>query len=173
MISPSKVLPHVPPACVSACTLRPPPRPHTPPQGVNTTLYDPALHTSLNLRDRAELVFGKHWEAKLADRATAALNTPTMAYTAPAARSGDSSSGSRQLHSTASATASSSGLGGRGVRGNSGSGGSRVSGGSSNGGGVPRRPFRFISTFKWEARKGWDILLEAYLTAFTPEDDVE
>jgi hypothetical protein len=105
---------------------------------VNTTLYDPALYTPLNLRDRAELVFGKHWEAKLADKATAALNTPTTGDSTTAARSGDSGS----------------------------------SGGVSSGG-VPRRPFRFISTFKWEARKGWDILLEAYLAAFTAEDDVE
>ena len=46
----------------------------------------------------------------------------------------------------------------------------RGSKGSSN---STRKPFRFISTFKWEARKGWDILLEAYLTAFTADDDVE
>jgi hypothetical protein len=26
-----------------------------------------------------------------------------------------------------------------------------------------RRTFRFLSTFKWEMRKGWDRLLEAYL----------
>lgn len=30
-----------------------------------------------------------------------------------------------------------------------------------------RRPFRFLSTFKWELRKGWDVLLEAYLAEFT------
>jgi hypothetical protein len=44
---------------------------------------------------------------------------------------------------------------------------------SSTGADGVRRPFRFISTFKWEERKGWSILLEAYLTAFTAEDDVE
>jgi hypothetical protein len=31
----------------------------------------------------------------------------------------------------------------------------------------------FISAFKWELRKGWDVLLEAYLSEFTAEDDVE
>ena len=28
-------------------------------------------------------------------------------------------------------------------------------------------PFVFISVFKWEGRKGWDALLEAYLSEFT------
>jgi len=37
---------------------------------------------------------------------------------------------------------------------------------------LPFRRFRFLSIFKWEPRKGWDILLRAYLTAFTPVDDV-
>jgi hypothetical protein len=30
-------------------------------------------------------------------------------------------------------------------------------------GGRPTKPFVFISTFKWEMRKGWDVLLSAYL----------
>ncbi len=30
--------------------------------------------------------------------------------------------------------------------------------------------FNFLSVFKWEKRKGWDILLEAYLTEFTKQD---
>ena len=30
-------------------------------------------------------------------------------------------------------------------------------------GGRRRRPFVFLSTFKWEKRKGWDLLLSAYL----------
>jgi hypothetical protein len=30
-------------------------------------------------------------------------------------------------------------------------------------------PFRFLSTFKWEGRKGWNILLEAYLAEFTSQ----
>lgn len=34
-------------------------------------------------------------------------------------------------------------------------------------------PFRFLSIFKWEARKGWDVLLQAYLAEFTPDEDVE
>lgn len=32
--------------------------------------------------------------------------------------------------------------------------------------------FRFLSIFKWEHRKGWDILLDAYWATFTPADDV-
>lgn len=31
----------------------------------------------------------------------------------------------------------------------------------------------FLSIFKWEARKGWDELLEAYLSAFKYNDPVE
>jgi hypothetical protein len=36
-----------------------------------------------------------------------------------------------------------------------------------------RGPFRFLSVFKWEARKGWDILLRGYFLEFSAEDDVE
>ncbi|KAI8471735.1 MAG: hypothetical protein J3K34DRAFT_520265 [Monoraphidium minutum] len=36
-----------------------------------------------------------------------------------------------------------------------------------------RRPFRFVSTFEWTERKGWDVLLEAYLSEFSRDDDVE
>jgi glycosyltransferase involved in cell wall biosynthesis len=32
--------------------------------------------------------------------------------------------------------------------------------------------FVFLSIFKWEERKGWDILLEAYFSEFSKEDDV-
>eukprot|EP01039_Chlorochromonas_danica_P003049 gene3049-3328_t len=32
--------------------------------------------------------------------------------------------------------------------------------------------FVFLSIFKWEYRKGWDILLQAYWQSFTPSDDV-
>ncbi len=32
-----------------------------------------------------------------------------------------------------------------------------------------RRPFRFLSTFKWEARKAWDVLLDAFLSEFTAQ----
>jgi hypothetical protein len=32
--------------------------------------------------------------------------------------------------------------------------------------------FQFVSIFKWEDRKGWDILLRAYWTAFSREDNV-
>lgn len=39
----------------------------------------------------------------------------------------------------------------------------------------PARPVRFLSVFKWEHRKGWDVLLEAYFSEFrhTPRDAVE
>eukprot|EP00775_Hariotina_reticulata_P010091 gene10091-10247_t len=37
----------------------------------------------------------------------------------------------------------------------------------------PVRPFVFMSVFKWEARKGWDVLLEAYLLEFAAEEPVE
>lgn len=30
--------------------------------------------------------------------------------------------------------------------------------------GSTKEPYRFMSAFKWEARKGWDVLLQAYLT---------
>jgi glycosyltransferase involved in cell wall biosynthesis len=32
--------------------------------------------------------------------------------------------------------------------------------------------FQFLSIFKWEYRKGWDILLRSYWNAFTVEDNV-
>jgi glycosyltransferase involved in cell wall biosynthesis/Flp pilus assembly protein TadD len=32
--------------------------------------------------------------------------------------------------------------------------------------------FNFLSVFQWTKRKGWDILLKAYLKAFTKDDDV-
>lgn len=34
-------------------------------------------------------------------------------------------------------------------------------------------PFRFLSIFKWEARKGWDVLLQAYLSEFEHGERVE
>lgn len=36
----------------------------------------------------------------------------------------------------------------------------------------PSHPFVFLSIFKWEHRKGWDILLSAYLSAFSATDKV-
>ena len=36
-----------------------------------------------------------------------------------------------------------------------------------------QRPFRFLSVFKWEARKGWDVLLRAYFEEFSPSEGVE
>ncbi|GAX74412.1 hypothetical protein CEUSTIGMA_g1860.t1 [Chlamydomonas eustigma] len=35
------------------------------------------------------------------------------------------------------------------------------------------RPFIFVSTFKWETRKGWDKLVQAYLEEFSHADNVE
>ena len=36
----------------------------------------------------------------------------------------------------------------------------------------PSENFRFLSHFKWEDRKGWDVLVSAYFTAFTSKDPV-
>ena len=36
----------------------------------------------------------------------------------------------------------------------------------------PRRSFTFLSVFDWNWRKGYDVLLRAYLREFTPDDDV-
>ncbi|WP_457974454.1 glycosyltransferase [Arthrobacter sp. D1-17] len=33
--------------------------------------------------------------------------------------------------------------------------------------------FKFLSVFRWQERKGWDVLLQAYLQEFDAEDDVE
>jgi len=35
------------------------------------------------------------------------------------------------------------------------------------------RPFIFLSIFKWEYRKGWDVLLDSYWNAFSASDPVE
>eukprot|EP01018_Ginkgo_biloba_P012276 Gb_00702 [translate_table: standard] len=37
---------------------------------------------------------------------------------------------------------------------------------------LPRDAFIFLSIFKWEWRKGWDVLLKAYLQEFSAEDNV-
>ena len=34
---------------------------------------------------------------------------------------------------------------------------------------IIRCRFKFISSFKWEHRKGWDLLLRAYFNEFTSE----
>jgi glycosyltransferase involved in cell wall biosynthesis len=36
-----------------------------------------------------------------------------------------------------------------------------------------RGSFRFLSVFRWQERKGWDVLLQAYLQEFDADDDVE
>lgn len=35
-----------------------------------------------------------------------------------------------------------------------------------------KQGFTFLSVFQWSKRKGWDVLLKAYLSAFSAEDDV-
>jgi glycosyltransferase involved in cell wall biosynthesis len=35
-----------------------------------------------------------------------------------------------------------------------------------------RRGFTFLSTFTWQDRKGWDLLVRAYATEFRPDEDV-
>jgi len=35
-----------------------------------------------------------------------------------------------------------------------------------------RKKFAFLSIFKWEERKGWDVLLEAFFREFSSDDDV-
>ncbi|KAJ1621952.1 hypothetical protein T492DRAFT_1065749 [Pavlovales sp. CCMP2436] len=47
--------------------------------------------------------------------------------------------------------------------------------GAAGGGGEGRggRPFVFLSVFKWEARKGWDVLLAAFLREFHADEGVE
>ena len=32
--------------------------------------------------------------------------------------------------------------------------------------------FKFLSIFKWESRKGWDVLLAAFVAAFSADDNV-
>jgi hypothetical protein len=195
---------------------------------VNTSLYDPALYTPLALRDKAQLVFGRHWEVKLGQQATAVLaaaangSAAADLHTDPQAAAAAADAGSDAGTSAVSTRALAAGLkrpgGGDGAdaarsrevlqqakggavgqqqQGSKGSeagaavrqtgngsqstramqhtnrsSSSSSSSGSTGADGV-RRPFKFISTFKWEERKGWSILLEAYLTAFTAEDDVE
>ncbi|KAK1421181.1 hypothetical protein QVD17_23334 [Tagetes erecta] len=36
----------------------------------------------------------------------------------------------------------------------------------------PKKPFVFLSVFKWEYRKGWDVLLQSYLKEFSSLDNV-
>lgn len=48
-----------------------------------------------------------------------------------------------------------------------------ITGGDGAGSESPRRPFRFLSVFKWEERKGWDVLLRAFLSEFVADEGVE
>lgn len=45
--------------------------------------------------------------------------------------------------------------------------------GSGSKGSNPRNPFVFLSVFKWEHRKGWDVLLQSYLKEFNSLDGVD
>lgn len=136
----------------------------------NTTLFDPARFAPLtDLAARAQLVFGRHWPEKMG---TAVDPGSGDTATTPA--------GAAPAGSVAASSAPAPAAAGE------------------------RRPFVFISSFKWEVRlrcglpcpdgfgrvvqarsqthayacasqprKGWDVLLEAYLSEFSPEDDVE
>ena len=44
-----------------------------------------------------------------------------------------------------------------------------TAGNGAGGAGGGGRPFRFLSVFKWEQRKGWDLLLRAYWAEFSSE----
>ncbi|GBF92030.1 hypothetical protein Rsub_04377 [Raphidocelis subcapitata] len=127
------------------------------PEGVNTSQFDPARHAPLpDLESRAQLVFGLSWAEKLAAAGAAAEAGPGAAADAgPGAPGGGGDGGGAAA--------------GEGARPPLLRGPRRRA--AQRGGG--RRPFRFVSSFKWEPRKGWDVLLEAYLSEFGPEDPVE
>eukprot|EP00887_Chlorella_sp_A99_P006237 scaffold3.g6237.t1 len=66
-------------------------------------------------------------------------------------------------------------LGGGAAEDAAGAGAGADAGGAEAGGagrGAAQEPFVFLSSFKWETRKGWDILLSAFLTEFSAEDPV-
>ena len=118
---------------------------HIVPIAVNTSLYDPETTQPLSL-PRGDLVFGRPRRQQLPGS------------------TGDGGSGSEGKEGVGGGTGSGSsrGNGGRGIRaalsgGRSGAAGSGSTKGSNN------TPFVFLSTFKWEMRKGWDTLLEGYL----------
>ncbi|KAF6259241.1 hypothetical protein COO60DRAFT_1700898 [Scenedesmus sp. NREL 46B-D3] len=130
------------------------------PEGVNTTLFDPAAYTPLPLEGKAQLVFGTPWAEK--------QQSPTNSSSTDVGSDVKPSDGGARGRSRR--TASSHGA----DTGNSSSRGADTgSSNSSSSDGQPSKPFVFISAFKWELRKGWDVLLQAYLSEFTAEDDVE
>uniref|UniRef100_A0A7S3R792 Glycosyl transferase family 1 domain-containing protein n=1 Tax=Dunaliella tertiolecta TaxID=3047 RepID=A0A7S3R792_DUNTE len=51
--------------------------------------------------------------------------------------------------------------------------GSSSSSSSSSSSRSSSKPFRFLSVFKWESRKGWDILLTGFFEEFKVDDNVE
>jgi hypothetical protein len=131
-------------------------------QGVNTTWFDPAQYTPLPLQEKAQLVFGKPW----ADKQQQQQQQQQLASNTSIASSRDAiPSSSRDITGKPRTIA---GNDTPDTRSSSSSGSS-----SSSKGSQPRKPFVFISAFKWELRKGWDVLLQAYLSEFTADDDVE
>ncbi|KAI8468679.1 MAG: hypothetical protein J3K34DRAFT_477473 [Monoraphidium minutum] len=129
------------------------------PEGANTSFFDPALHAPLrDLEARAHRVFGPGAGAG----STAAAG----------ARGGGSSSNSNSSSGGGGGGDSSGAGAGGGGSGGAGGAGAGGSGGAGGGGGGGVRPFTFLSSFKWEARKGWDLLLEAYLSEFDSNDAV-
>jgi glycosyltransferase involved in cell wall biosynthesis len=151
------------------------------PEGVNTTLYDPALYTPLALEKTAELVFGRSWadkalsrqqqqqrqqqtqqQAQHPEKQTAAglrlqQQQQPLEDPQPAAVEGTSHPAAAPAATPQAPAAAEQARGA----------------GTSELPPISSRPFVFLSTFKWERRKGWDVLLEAYLSEFTSEDDVE
>ena len=67
--------------------------------------------------------------------------------------------------SAAGAVSEAGGAAGGAAGGRAGGGAGGGAGGAGGGG----RPFRFLSVFKWEQRKGWDVLLSAFLLEFEAE----
>ncbi len=128
------------------------PKLHTLAQGINTTLFSPVLQPPIDLALlRGALVAGRP------------------------AGGGDASSSSAggQQHQESSPRRTTRGRDVLDAMFNvqpdddegAGSGGGRSGGGGG--------PFRFLSVFKWEMRKGWDILLRAFVEEFRGEPDVE
>jgi hypothetical protein len=105
------------------------------PEGVNTTLFDPAKHAALDLTSKAQLVFGRPWR----DKQLAAASPPPAA----AAAAVEASHASRNATSpgNGSSTASS-------WDGHPGSTKAVIGAPGSNNNNISHRPFRFISTFK-------------------------
>lgn len=115
------------------------------PEGINTTQYDPALYTPLDMAARSELVLGRHWTEKVAQ---------TQLHQLKMQQNVTKQEPHREVSTSAATTAPPAAA-------------------ATSAAGSKRRPFVFFSCGKWERRKGWEVLLEAYLAEFTAADDVE